>query len=63
MYQMLLMNNPQVMQAHKALGGTVPPQLSMASMQHMFATFANAAAAALSPSAMPWPAGLLSSTA
>ncbi|CAL8463009.1 g2543 [Coccomyxa elongata] len=57
MYQMLLMNNPQVMQAHKALGGTVPPQLSMASMQHMFATFANAAAAAPSPAAMPWPAG------
>ncbi|BDA47993.1 probable histone-lysine N-methyltransferase, H3 lysine-36 and H4 lysine-20 specific isoform at N-terminal half [Coccomyxa sp. Obi] len=57
MYQMLLMNNPQLMQAHKALGGAVPPQLPMASMQQMFATFANTAAAAPAPSAMPWPAG------
>jgi hypothetical protein len=59
MYQMLLMTNPQLMQAHKAVGGTMPqPQMPMASLQQMFATFANAAAATSAPAHLaPWPPG------
>ena len=60
MYQMLLMTNPQLMQAHKAVGDVLPQsQMPMASLQQMFATFANAAASAPAIAAplAPWPAG------
>jgi len=64
MYQMLLLSNPQLMQAHIASGHkppegiALPPPPTMASLQQVFATIANIAsnATAMHPNLL-YPSG------